>query len=119
MVLSWWKAAGEIAPNEGMLPLESTFIAILDGQPAAAMTIYLTNTFEVAYVENFIGNPELKGTSRKEAALQLTYHIANFARSRGYKRLVGMTCKDALKKRYQELGGVPTLDGVMMLVWTM
>jgi hypothetical protein len=56
-VESWWKSAGEVAPKASMMPLESSFIAEIKGYAALAVALYLTNTPEAAYVENFIGNP--------------------------------------------------------------
>lgn len=116
MVESWWAHASEISPVPGMMPEESSFIAEVDGIPALAVTVYLTNTPEIAYVENFIGNPAVKGGSRREASVLLSHHIAGFARGRGYRRLLCMTEKPKLMDRYQELGFSPTLSGVTTLV---
>jgi hypothetical protein len=116
MVESWWKRSGEVAPLPSMMPLESSFIAEVDYKPALAVAVYLTNTPELAYVENFIGNPEMKTQERKVAAFLLAKHISDFAKSRGFKRLLCMTEKPALVSRYLELGFMPTLSGVTTLV---
>lgn len=109
---SWWKESGEIGPLETMMPLESSFIAEIDGTPALAVTLYLTNTPELCYVENFIGNPALKGGERRLATYMLLEHITKFANLLGYKRLICMTEKPILVERYKEIGFTPTLSGV-------
>lgn len=112
----WWKASGELPPLPTMMPLESSFIAEIDNKPALAVALYLTNTPELAYVENFIGNPKAKGVARREAAYALAHHISAFAKSRGFQRLMCLTEKPILAKRYQELGFHPTLGGVTAFV---
>jgi hypothetical protein len=116
VVKSWWKASGEMAPLPDMMPEESSFVAEVDHVPALAVAIYLTNTKELAYVENFVGNPAMSGKKRREAALILSDHIAKFAKGRGFKRLMCMTEKKPLVGRYKELGYKPTLGGVTTLV---
>ena len=115
-VLSWWKASGEMPPFENMMPLASSFVAEIDGKPALAVAIYLTNTKAAAYVENFIGNPDMKGSDRRQAARELSDHLAKFAKERGYQCLFCMSEKDVLHKRYFELGFHPTLSGVTTFV---
>lgn len=115
-IQSWWAAAGEVAPLPGMMPEESSFIAEIDGVPALAVAIYLTNTPELAYIENLIGNPILKGPDRQQAMKFLVGHFCQFAKSHGHKRLLCMTEKDKLVSRYSELGFSPTLGGVTTLV---
>jgi hypothetical protein len=112
----WWIASGETPPLPTMMPLESSFVAEIDGKPALAVTVYLTNTPEVAYTENFIGNPKLRGSERTSAAVILSNHIAEFAKAKGFKRLLCMTEKWALRARYQQLGYEPTLSGVTTFV---
>lgn len=112
MVLSWWEMQKEYPPIETMMPLNSSFIAELDGNPALAVCLYLTNTPEVCYVENFVGNPEFKGPVRKQATVILLDHISNFAHSLGFKRLLCMSEKPILKSHYESIGFTRTLDGV-------
>lgn len=100
MVQSWWHESGEIAPFETMMPLDSSFIAEIDSIPSLAVCLYLTNTHDVAYVENFVGNPASAGPARREATVILLDHISKFANELGYKRLVCMTEKPVLKNHY-------------------
>lgn len=116
MVKGWWDVQKEYAPLETMMPTNSSFIAEIDGNPALAVCLYLTNTPEVCYVENFVGNPELKGLVRKEATKILLNHITKFAFDRGYKRLLCMSEKPVLKAHYESIGFTRTLDGVATFI---
>ena len=111
MINSWWKAAKEIGPLPDMLPEESTFILEMEKQPALCVTVYLTNSKEIAYIENFIGNPELKGI-RSYMVPKLFDHICKFARERGYRRLVALASNEKLVSRYQEIGLTETVKGL-------
>jgi hypothetical protein len=115
MIKGWWESSGEPVPSRDLLPVNSTFIAELSGAPALAVCLYLTNTPELAFVENFIGNPRLKG-ARRQAVKPLLDYITGFAKAMGYRRLFCMTDKESLVKHYMELGFVPTLSGVTTLV---
>lgn len=112
LISSWWIAHGEPGPLPSMLPPESTFLLEMDGIPALCVSLYLTNSSEVAYIENFCGNPELDGPARRSAAPHLVKYIENFALSRGYARLFCLAHKEPLKRRYEELGYTRTLDNV-------
>ena len=112
MISGWWKKANEIGPLETMLPPESSFVAEIDNVPSLCVSLYLTNITEFCYAENFIGNPEMKGTLRREASHVLAKHVEGFAKNRGYKRLLCMAHKGPVKHRYEELGYSRTLDDV-------
>lgn len=116
MIEDWWKASGEIAPLPSMMPLESSFVAEINNEPALAVAVYLTNTPALAYVENFIGNPKTKGEERKQASHVLAAHLCSFAKARGYQRLLCMTEKPILMAHYHKLGFTPTLGGVTTFV---
>ena len=108
----WWAAAREIAPTFDMVPEESTYVLEMDGIPALSVSLILTNIREYCYVENFIGNPELRGPKRKAASVELLKYISDIAAQRGYKKLLCLGHRPRVKARYQELGFVQTLDGV-------
>lgn len=116
IIKGWWDAAGEVAALPGMMPEESTFVVEFDQIPMAAITVYLTNTKEVAYLENLVGNPKFKGPIRRQGVAQLVRYAESFARSLGYKRLLCMSEKGKLKERYQELGYTPTLSDITTMV---
>lgn len=114
MIDAWWKYSGEMGPHPEMMPLDSSFVAEVGGQPALAVALYLTNGPAV-YVENFIANHEISREMRREAAQMLVNHFSEFARAKGYKVLVCMTEKQPLADRYEELGFNPALSGVTVL----
>jgi hypothetical protein len=115
MIRQWWESQGELAPTPSMLPLDSTWIVELYGIPALCVSLILTNT-SFCYVENFVGNPEVKGKMRFEASHWLNQYIAKVARARGYSSMLCMAHKDPLRKRYRELGYRETLNGVSTFV---
>lgn len=114
MIATWWELANEQSPNENMLPKESTFILEISGIPAYCASAYLTNTLEVCYFENFIKSPFLKPDH--DAANHLMDYMFNQVKSLGYKRVVALSHKDKLKKRYQEFGFKETLDNLTAFV---
>lgn len=112
MISSWWEKANEIGPLESMIPIDSTFILELNGIPTLCVSLYLTNITEYCLVENFIGNPEIKGVERRAASHTLLRHLEHFAQDKGYKRLFCLAHKGPLKTRYSELGFTMTDDNV-------
>jgi hypothetical protein len=114
MIDSWWKSANELGPIPGMLPEETTFVLEFEGEPALCITLYTTNSKEVAYLENFIGSPKLKGV-RKALAPQIIDHASRFAKSRGIRRLVCLAPNEKLEGRYTELGFTKTVKGLTAL----
>lgn len=115
LILSWWKAAGEVAPTPDMLPLESSFIFEDAEGPLLCVTVYKTNARWMAWVDNFIGRPGA-GTARREATTLLLEHISEWAASQGYKNLFCLSEKGVLKAYYQSIGFQETLSGVSTFV---
>lgn len=68
MIQSWWKLQNEFPPTLEMLPEESTFICEHNKIPLTAITVYLTNSLEFCMLDNFVGNPEMRGDLRKQAS---------------------------------------------------
>lgn len=112
MITKWWEMSGELGPLEGMLTKDSTFICYVGDTPGLCVTLYLTNSPDVCYVENFVGNPEVRGALRRDASLYLSNYIAAFAQSKGYRFLLCLAHKEPLKQRYEELGFTRTLDNL-------
>lgn len=116
MLDSWWRQYDEPGPLPTMVPAESTWVLELDNRPALAVSLIYTNISEYCYVENFIGNPELKGVQRKVGGHHLLKYISEVARARGYRRLLCLGYKNAVKRRYLELGFKSTLDNLSSFV---
>lgn len=115
MLLSWFKEANpDEVPTPDMIPRASTFILDLNGIPALSVSLIITNT-STAYVENFIGNPELKNKDRRESTPILLNHLAQVADKLGYTRLLCMAPNSKLSGYYQSIGFKPTLQGVVTL----
>lgn len=115
MIVSWWKDHKEIGPTEEMLPVESTFIIEENKVPVLCATLYLTNTKEFCIVDNLVANPNHK-EKRRRAVEVMDEQLVMFAKKLGYKKLLCMTEKPVLKKRYMEFGFKPTLENITALI---
>lgn len=112
MIRRWWIDQGEVAPTEGMLPESSSFILEDEyGIPLLCVSLFLTNC-ELAWVENFVGNPQLRGELRQAGTILLLDHIAQFAAKLGYVRLVCQASNDKLRAYYSKIGFTETLSGL-------
>lgn len=116
LIKSWWDRAKEIAPYPSMMPEESSFVLELEGKPILAITLYLTNSVQIAWIDNLIGNPEITGNKRREATKMLVKYVEDFAREKGYKSTLCFSEKDKLVNYYQTLGYHPTLRNVTTLI---
>lgn len=110
----WWYKAHEIPPTLEMLPEDSTFILELDNKPQVSLTVYLTNSKHLAYLENFVKDPELKDS--KQYTELLVKHVEMFTKEQGYKVLACLAYKDKLKKRYEDLGYINTLNNLSSFI---
>lgn len=111
MLKKWWEHAGSTTAKE-FIPIDSTWVAYIDNRPAVAISVYTTNIRAFAYLENFVGNPALAGSERREASKALIQWAEQWAYSRGYARLVCISYVPRLKEYYAELGYTPTLEHV-------
>lgn len=120
VIASWWEAAEEQPPTREMMPEESTFILEAKGKPWIAVTVYLTNSTEVAWVDNLIANPKMPGEGARKAAIAwLQKFLEEWALEKGYRKLFCMAAKPALAERYRELGYTSTLKNVETFVKTL
>ena len=74
------------------------------------------NTKAFAWVDNLVSAPKFTGKEREEAVNLLNSFIEEEAKRRGVARLFCFSEKNALKRRYMELGFRPTLDGVTTFI---
>lgn len=112
ILCSWFKEIKEIAPEQGQLPEESTFIIELDKTPAALVSIFLTNV-DVCYMENLIANPKVE--NRKEAVQCLMNYAFSFAKNKGYKYSAGFTMHEQLAKRHINIGWDKKVNNVIIV----
>lgn len=115
-IARWWDAADETAPIPTMLPTDSTFVLEIDSIPVLCITVYTTNSNEVAFLENFVGNPTFKGPKRRDAAQILVSYACDWAKERGINRVICFAYKEPLVKRYQELGMRKTMTNITSFV---
>jgi hypothetical protein len=98
------------------MPTDSTFVVEHAGRPVMALTVLLTNTREISYLEFFVADPNFRGLERKQAAPMLVEHCCQYARELGYKRVICFADCEPLKSRYQQLGMRKTTDGLASFV---
>lgn len=115
-VAQWWAAADEPTPPPGCMPPNSTFVVEHDGRPVMSLSVLLTNTPEISYLEFFVADPMFKGEARKQAAPMLVEHCCKFARELGYKRAICFADCEPLVHRYKELGMRQTTEGLASFV---
>jgi hypothetical protein len=115
MICSWWNSADMQAPTPGLIPSESTFLIEVENKPVMSIALFLTNT-EMAYLENFIANPEFKSTMRKHVSQLIVNHAIGFAKNLGYKRVCCLSVHDKTSKRYEELGMRQTTENLKSFV---
>lgn len=113
MIQGWWIDQDELPPTKGMLPVESTWICSWDQKEILCVSLLKTN-IEVAYLENFVGNPRFGNRNseiRRAGTKLLSEHADSFARSLGYKRIA---CSSLAKygrtgDYYESLGYMKTV----------
>lgn len=110
MVRSWWDNAKEIAPELKLMP-ETSYILSYEGTPVLSVSLFLTNG-SLAWVENFIGNPEFKGNLRKQLGKMLLNHLEGVAKENKKDRLFCMSMNEKTTKRYIELGFIKTVENI-------
>lgn len=115
MIQEWWLDHAEAEIPAGFFPLNSTWIAEIDGVPALSVSLYLTNA-DVCYVENFIGNPTSVGPARREATERLLAYITRKASEFGYTRMVCLAPNEKLREYYKKIGFTETGTGLTSLV---
>ena len=116
LVKSWWDSFEEPAPNEDMLPTESTFIYEVKGIPALCVTLYFTNTKQFCMIDNFVRNPSFDDKNRRHAIKELLAYITNVAKDNGYKSVMCMGYRPCTIKLYKELGFTQTMSGVSTFI---
>jgi hypothetical protein len=98
LICSWWHKQGDLAPARNMVPVDSTFVLEIEGCPVLSGSVFTTNT-GMALLENFIGNPEFK-KQRKAYSKQLVDYMADYAKQKGFDRIVAITYSPKLAKYY-------------------
>lgn len=115
-IFKWWIKADEIPPFKEMLTKETTFVYEKNDKPLVCISLYLTNCKEIAYLENFVRDPQFLGKEKDTAMRQILDYVENVAKTRGYKRLICFSYKDKVKSKYEEFGYRNTLNNLASFV---
>lgn len=116
MIKNWWNSQNEPVPTKDLIPLDSTFILEVDEQPIISISVFLTNTLGICFLENFIADPLKKGDIRKECSSIIVNYALSFAKEMGYKRAVCLSYREKLKQRYEDLGMRRTVNNLTSFV---
>lgn len=114
MIKEWWNAYKEQAPELDVMP-ETSYIMFIDNKPILSVSLFLTNGV-IAWIDNYIGNPELKGSVRKECGHILLTYLEDVAKSAGKNRMFCMSMNEKTSKRYIELGFNKTCENITTFV---
>lgn len=115
-ILIWCLDHKECLPYPEMLTTDSTFVLEKDNKPLACLTVYLTNSKEVAYLENLVRDPEFKGQEKDEAIKMLFNHVENFTKEQGFKRVVAFVHRPLLKNRFKEMNYINSMNDISSYV---
>ena len=110
MIKNWWIDSNECPPFEDMLTEDSTFILEMHGKARMCISVYMTNCKAIAYLENFIKDPNFKDSNT--CSKILVEHAEKFAKDNGFRHLVCLSYKEKLKTRYEKLGYSNTLNNL-------
>lgn len=114
-ICSWWISAHEQPPLSGMMISDGTFVLELDDRPVMTLTAFKTQSKEIAYFEGYCRSPDLDRSLSQELGHFLWNHGYQYFKDQGFKRVIAMTDKVALKNRYIELGMDLNLSGLYSL----
>lgn len=112
LTLSWWERSGEQPPTQEMIPASSTWILESSGLALLMVSVHFLPEVSFAWIENFCGEPGLKGERRREATKELLKFIEDQCRLQGYEFLFCLSHHEKLSQRYQELGFKKTIGGL-------
>ena len=100
-VSKWWSAHNMPAIPKMALPKVGFMV-----QGVAAGFLYQTDS-SVAFIENFISNPESDWATRQTALDDITNSILRYAISHGFKQVVALTTSQAIYERACPMGFTP------------
>jgi hypothetical protein len=107
-IVSWWEDYKECPPLEGMMLSDGSFILELNKVPAMSLTVLLTQSKEISYIEGFIKNPLFKDINLESYGKILWNHCFEYAKSRGYKRAICFSMEEKLFNKYERFGMTKT-----------
>lgn len=114
-IRGWWEDAGVPGPTPGEMIEDGTFVLEIDGVPGMSLTVFLTQSKSVAYLEGYIAALGLFPEDRKQGGRVLWNHCYQFAKDRGYSNLFIYAGHPKLVERYEDLGMTRSLSGLTAL----
>lgn len=111
MVAGWWLDACQPMPTPGMLVEDGTFILELDSVPALCLSVFLTQSKDIAWTAGYIKNPKFKQSLEKEGA-HLWTHCFNYAKEKGYNRVMCYSLVNKLTEKYKRFGMTQTCSNL-------
>lgn len=114
-ICSWWDAAQEPGPPEGAMIPDGTFVLEIDGVPSLSLTVFLTQSKKIAYLEGFISRPGIEKKIRNDLSEILWDYACQFADCRGYKTVIMYAQKPKLVERYERMGMTRAQSGLTAL----
>lgn len=115
-LLSWYRDRKQFEPCAGMFTEDSTFILEENGKPLVCLSVYLTNSKDVALLEHLVSAPDFKGAMRNECIKIITDYVEKFTKELGYKRLITLIDRESLKNKYTSFGYVEMNNNVSMFM---
>jgi len=109
LVCDWWMKAGFAPVPLDILPDNTSYIGYIDDIPTMSVCLYLTNS-KVAYLENFIANPDSDVNSRKELVKWGIEQLEKVAKDAGKIYFWAYPTSKALVRYYQRRLGFKTLQ---------
>lgn len=108
MLASWWVGAGYDAVPADLLK-NCTYIGYINDLPVMSITMYLTDS-PMAYLENFIANPEAPQEARKTMVKWGLDRLEQMAKTEGKKYFWAHPNNPALARYYERQIGFKTMQ---------
>lgn len=114
-IVSWWNAANEPGPVPGEMAENGTFVLEIHGVPSMSLTLFLTQSKGVSFIEGFIAKPGLPKDDRREGGEMLWFVCYAFAKANGYTGVTTYAKNEGLVARYEQLGMTRSVSGLTAL----
>jgi hypothetical protein len=116
-ILGWYSDRNQHGPLPDMFLEDSTFVLEYDNKPVMCISIYLTNSKEIALLEHLARDPEFNDRSTTgEAINMITNYVENFTKNMGYKRIFTLINRQSLKNKYSDFGYLETNNGISIFM---
>lgn len=115
-IVSWWTKQNECPPTPGMMIEDGTFVLEIENIPALSLTVFLTQSKEISYIEGFVKNPVFKGVSLEAFGSKLWEHCFQYAKEKGYNRIICYCIENKLKDKYARFGMTTTCSSLTSFV---